>query len=69
MITLYTVDGCPKCENLANMLTEKGVEFKRVVGEDAIIEKGLTSAPILEVDMLFPEAFNYVKGLANGKAR
>lgn len=45
-------------------LKAKNIEFDIVYGEDAIFEKGYSSAPLLEVDgeiMLFPDALEWAK--------
>lgn len=48
-IKMYTTH-CPKCNVLEAKLNAKGIEYEKVSGADAIIEKGFQSAPLLEVD-------------------
>lgn len=69
MITLYST-GCPRCKVLESALEANNIIYEKVTDEDTIINKGFLSVPILEVDgnaMSFPEAFNYVKEMENGK--
>ncbi len=64
MVVLYTT-GCPHCMFLEAALKAKGIEHTIVKGEDAIIEKGFSSAPILEVDgvdMTFDTAREWING-------
>lgn len=64
MITLYSTN-CPRCNVLAQKLTEKGVDFEICEDVDEMIRRDFTSAPMLEVDgniMNFMEAINWLNG-------
>lgn len=68
MITLYST-GCPRCKVLESALDAKNIAYKKITDEEEIINKGYLTIPILDVDgkaMTFPEAYNYVKEMANG---
>ena len=65
MITLYST-GCPRCKILESALDAKGMIYNKISDEQTIIDKGFLTVPVLDVDgkaMMFPEAFNYVKGV------
>ena len=65
MIVLYTTH-CPKCKVLESKLKEKGVEYKEETNVNKIVEKGLKTVPVLEVDdklLTFYDAVKYVNGL------
>ena len=51
MVTLYST-GCPRCKVLEKKLTQKNIEFelKTDFVVNAILEKGFSSVPLLEVD-------------------
>lgn len=49
MIILYST-GCPKCNVLEKKLKAKNIEYVLVEGEQAILDKGFSDAPLLEVD-------------------
>lgn len=60
MITLYSTH-CPKCNVLEKKLDKKGIEFELNDKFDIqeMVNRGITTAPILEVDgnfMTFNEA-------------
>ena len=48
-IILYTVH-CPKCNVLEKKLTSKNISFKVDEDLEEMMEKGFTSAPMLEVN-------------------
>ena len=61
-VTLYTTH-CPQCEVLKKKLDQKGVQYNIVEDQDAMIEKGFMSAPILEVDgtaLAFKQAVDWL---------
>lgn len=65
MIVLYTTH-CPKCKVLESKLKEKGVEYKEETDVNKLVEKGLKTVPVLEVDdklLTFYDAVKYVNGL------
>lgn len=69
MITLYST-GCPRCKVLESALDAKNITYEKITDEEEIISKGYLTIPILDVDgmaMAFPEAYNYVKEMANGQ--
>lgn len=48
-IVLYST-GCPRCTVLEKKLKAKNVEYEEINDEDAMLEKGFTTVPMLEVD-------------------
>ena len=65
MITLYST-GCPKCKVLIMKLNKKGVQYVINNNVDEMLEKGLLSAPYLEVDGTmynFTEANTWINNL------
>ena len=62
MITLYSTH-CPRCNVLEKKLERKGIEFELNEDIQILIEKGFTTAPVLEVDgkfMNFMEANKWI---------
>ena len=62
MIVLYSTN-CPKCKVLSMKLDGKNVKYKVVTDVDAMVDKGIKSAPCLEVDgeiLGFSEAVKWV---------
>jgi len=62
-ITLYTTH-CPKCKVLEIQLQKKGLKFNTIEDEQIMIERGFSTAPILEVDgevMDYTAAINFIK--------
>ena len=54
---------CPKCKVLETKLKQKNVEYVEVDDVDAMLAKGIKSAPYLEVDetlMNFNDAVKWV---------
>ena len=49
MVILYST-GCSKCNVLEKKLKAKNIEYVLVEGEQAILDKGFSDAPLLEVD-------------------
>lgn len=67
MVVIYSTN-CAHCKILEATLRAKNIDFDIVYGEDAIFEKGYSSAPLLEVDgeiMLFPDALKWAKSKGN----
>ena len=54
--TLYTT-GCPQCKVLESKLTDKNIDFQKITDIDDMLNKGITSAPVLEVG---DERLNFV---------
>ena len=48
-VTLYTTH-CPRCEVLKKKLDNAGIKYAIVEDEKKMLDKGFTSAPMLEVD-------------------
>jgi len=48
-IILYTID-CPKCKVLETKLKSKNIPYEVFKDKDKMIEKGLSTMPVLEVD-------------------
>lgn len=50
-VTLYGVEGCPRCWALGQLLKKKGIEYTKISDIDIITkEKDLDSIPAMEVD-------------------
>ena len=63
-VTLYTTH-CPRCEVLKKKLDNAGIKYAIVEDEKKMLDKGFTSAPMLEVDgeiMDFMKANSWVNG-------
>lgn len=63
-VILYTT-GCPKCKVIATKLAAKNIEYETCSDINIMQEKGMTSAPALEVDgklMSFAEANTWING-------
>lgn len=61
-VVLYSTH-CPKCKVLETKMKQKKVEYVEVDDVDAMLAKGIKSAPYLEVDdamMDFNEAVKWV---------
>lgn len=61
-VTLFSTN-CPKCNVLDAKLKQAGIEYDVVTDENVMIEKGFSSAPMLEVDgeeMGFMEALKWI---------
>jgi glutaredoxin len=50
ILILYTKDNCPRCEVLKTKLNAKNVEFEEISDIDVMVAKGITFAPMLEVN-------------------
>lgn len=48
-VVLYTID-CPKCKVLETKLNSKNIPYEVFKDKDKMIEKGLSTMPVLEVD-------------------
>ena len=62
MIKLYTTH-CPKCAVLEKKLQQKNIAYETIDDREKMIQMGMRSAPMLEVDnklMNFTEAVQYV---------
>lgn len=49
MIIMYST-GCPKCKVLKSKLDAKNIKYQVVGDVDAILAKGISTVPVLEVD-------------------
>lgn len=56
-VILYTI-GCPRCTVLEKKLDAKGVTYEKFDDKDKMIEMGMSTMPILEVDGV---RMNYAK--------
>ena len=59
MVTLYSTN-CPKCKALEKQLNKIGIEYETITDKDLMINKGISSAPQLEVD---GEMMDYMKAI------
>ena len=59
-VVLYSTN-CPRCKVLEKKLDSIGIEYEIQTDEDVMIEKGFTSAPMLEVDGSIMDFGNAVK--------
>ena len=61
-VVLYTTH-CPQCRVLETKLKQKKIECEEVTDMDLMLQKGFTSAPVLEVDGViynFKEAVKWI---------
>lgn len=61
-VILYT-NNCPKCEILQKKLTEKKIEYDIFSDVEKMLNKGINTVPLLEVDgkiMSFKQAVNWI---------
>lgn len=47
---LYSTPGCPMCQMLAQKLTERNIEFEKIMDMDVLAAKDITHVPVLETD-------------------
>lgn len=62
MVTLYTT-GCSRCTVLEKKLDSKQIHYKKEENTDIMLEKGIKSVPVLEVQgqrLNFLEAVQWV---------
>lgn len=60
MITLYSTH-CPKCRILERKLQEKHIVYDEVNDVQVMVEKGMTEAPMLQIDGV---ALNFSEAIA-----
>lgn len=61
-VILYT-NNCPKCEILQKKLTEKKIEYDIFSDIEKMLNKGINTVPLLEVDgkiMSFKQAIDWI---------
>lgn len=58
-VVLYTIN-CPNCIILEKKLKQSNIEFETINDINIMSEKGIMSAPMLEVD---GEVMNYAKAM------
>ena len=59
---LYTID-CPKCKVLEAKLNQKGISYEICKDKNKMIELGIKSAPVLEINgqlYKFKEAVDFI---------
>ena len=62
---LYSTN-CPKCKVLESKLLEAGISFETCTDIDKMIELGLQTAPVLQINdkmLAFKEALDWIKGV------
>jgi glutaredoxin len=55
---------CPKCKVLETKLKQKNIDFEENNNVELMVQKGFTTAPVLEVDGIvygFKEAVEWIK--------
>lgn len=68
-VTIFSTH-CPQCNMLEIALKSKGIPFSVVFGEEEIIKRGFSSAPVLEVDgnaMNYRDAIRWVNAQEAGE--
>lgn len=61
-ITLYSKTGCPKCLILKKKLDAEGVVYEEKNDSvDKMLAMGFKEAPVLEINMGYAEAVNWIK--------
>ena len=63
-VILYSTH-CPKCKVLEQKLKQNNIEFEEVNDVELMVQKGFTTAPVLEVDGViygFKEAVDWIRG-------
>ena len=61
-VILYSTN-CPKCKVLETKLNQKSIDYEEVNDVDAMVQKGFTTVPMLEVDGVvydFKEAVEWI---------
>lgn len=64
MVKLYSTN-CPKCKVLEAKMNEAGIQYEVCTNVDEMIARGMTSAPMLEVDgdlLNFSAANDWING-------
>lgn len=64
VVTLYSTN-CPKCKILEKKLEQKNIEFNIITDIETMVQMGMLSAPILQIDdkkMNYLEAVQWVNG-------
>lgn len=61
---LYSTPGCPMCQMLAQKMSEKNIQYEKVIDLDVLEKKNITHVPVLETDdgrmLNLPDALKYV---------
>lgn len=68
MITLYSTN-CPQCKIVEKLLNDAGYEYDLVSDVQLMIDKGFSSAPMVDVDgqiMNAQEVFQWLNNSKNG---
>ena len=64
MVIMYGTETCPRCDILEEKLKNSGIEYKKSLEIESLIEKGFRSVPVLEVNgefLDFGKAVKWVK--------
>ena len=63
IVKMYGTDRCPKCKVLEQKLNTGKIQYEHITDEELMIDMGLRSVPMLEVDgvrMNFTEAVKWI---------
>lgn len=62
-VKIYSKEGCPKCLILKKKLDSKGIAYEEEQNSvDKMLAMGFKEAPVLEIDMGYAEAVNWIAG-------
>lgn len=70
MKVVFYSTGCPKCKVLEAKLNAKNIEYSEIIDTNTILEMGIMSVPVLEVDgerMQFKQAVDWVNKYSAGE--
>lgn len=60
-VKIYSKEGCPKCLILKKKLDSKGIVYEEEQNSvDKMLAMGFKEAPVLEIDMGYAEAVNWI---------
>lgn len=72
MGVIFYSTNCPKCKVLKAKMNQKGIEYKEVNDVDFMLNKGIKSAPAIEIDgriMDFSESVKWVSDYSKGEKK
>ena len=70
MVTIYTTATCPRCRILKEKMDTKGIEYQESSNIDLLLEKGIQSVPVLEVEgelFSFKDANDWINDYVKGE--